>query len=193
NSARLIKEVQMNKNNNCVIKVSKDDKIILEYIKSETNASYSKIISILLKKFNSCDTDEKNKINDEISKNKFYASDENKIIKLKLTENEVNILKEISKNTGFSSITKQAKFLLLNSIKNEKLFTNIEIDEFIKTRTEINAIGKNIYQLLKILRSGNSVKINENNLNKTMDNIRDKIDILSDQLGAIIEKNNERI
>ncbi|EFT8786541.1 hypothetical protein HVM40_001960, partial [Campylobacter jejuni] len=49
------------------------------------------------------------------------------------------------------------------------------------------------YQLLKILRSGNSVKINENNLNKTMDNIRDKIDILSDQLGAIIEKNNERI
>ncbi|WP_232470003.1 hypothetical protein, partial [Campylobacter coli] len=190
---RYIKEVQMNKNNNCVIKVSKDDKIILEYIKSETNASYSKIISILLKKFNSCDTDEKNKINDEISKNKFYTSDENKIIKLKLTENEVNILKEISKNTGFSSITKQAKFLLLNSIKNEKLFTNIEIDEFIKTRTEINAIGKNIYQLLKILRSGNSVKINENNLNKTMDNIRDKIDILSDQLGAIIEKNNERI
>ncbi|EKQ4064687.1 hypothetical protein P4893_001890 [Campylobacter jejuni] len=183
----------MNKNNNCVIKVSKDDKIILEYIKSETNASYSKIISILLKKFNSCDTDEKNKINDEISKNKFYTSDENKIIKLKLTENEVNILKEISKNTGFSSITKQAKFLLLNSIKNEKLFTNIEIDEFIKTRTEINAICKNIYQLLKILRSGNSVKINENNLNKTMDNIRDKIDILSDQLGAIIEKNNERI
>ncbi|EEU7331508.1 hypothetical protein HEI39_000935, partial [Campylobacter jejuni] len=109
------------------------------------------------------------------------------------TENEVNILKEISKNTGFSSITKQAKFLLLNSIKNEKLFTNIEIDKFIKTRTEINAIGKNIYQLLKILRSGNSVKINENNLNKTMDNIRDKIDILSDQLGTIIEKNNERI
>ncbi|ENT5881303.1 hypothetical protein ACFD88_001633 [Campylobacter coli] len=183
----------MNKNNNCVIKVSKDDKIILEYIKSETNASYSKIISILLKKFNSCDTDEKNKINDEISKNKFYTSDENKIIKIKLTENEVNILKEISKNTGFSSITKQAKFLLLNSIKNEKLFTNIEIDEFMKTRTEINAIGKNIYQLLKILRSGNSVKINENNLNKTMDNIRDKIDILSDQLGVIIEKNNERI
>lgn len=41
---------------------------------------------------------------------KFYTSDENKIIKLKLTENEVNILKEISKNTGFSSITKQAKF-----------------------------------------------------------------------------------
>lgn len=154
----------MNKNNNCVIKVSKDDKTILEYIKSETNASYSKIISILLKKFNSCDTDEKNKINDEISK-----------------------------NTGFSSITKQAKFLLLNSIKNEKLFTNIEIDEFIKTRTEINAIGKNIYQLLKILRSGNSVKINENNLNKTMDNIRDKIDILSNKLGIIIEKNNERI
>ncbi|MFX3627642.1 hypothetical protein ACD574_00165 [Campylobacter sp. LH-2024] len=185
----------MNKNNNCVIKVSKDDKIILEYIKSETNASYSKIISILLKKFNSCDTDEKNKINDEISKNKFYTSDENKIIKLKLTENEVNILKEISKNTGFSSITKQAKFLLLNSIKNEKLFTNIEIDKFIKTRTEINVIGKYIYiyLLLKILRSGNSVKINENNLNKTMNNIRDKIDILSNKLGIIIEKNNERI
>ncbi len=36
----------MNKNNNCVIKVSKDDKIILEYIKSETNASYSKSLKI---------------------------------------------------------------------------------------------------------------------------------------------------
>ncbi|WP_181881829.1 hypothetical protein [Helicobacter sp. MIT 14-3879] len=59
---RLTNEVLMNKNNNCVIKVSKYDKIILEYIKSETNAPYSKIISILLKKFNSCDADEKNKL-----------------------------------------------------------------------------------------------------------------------------------
>ncbi|MBS4424169.1 hypothetical protein CVU14713_08495, partial [Campylobacter vulpis] len=110
----------MNKNNNCVIKVSKDDKIILDYIKSETNAPYSKIISVLLKNFNSCDTDKKNKINDEISKNKFYKSDESKIVKLKLTENEINTLKEISKKSGYSSVTKQAKFLLLNSIKNEK-------------------------------------------------------------------------
>ncbi|WP_181653493.1 hypothetical protein [Campylobacter hyointestinalis] len=100
----------MNKNNNCVIKVSKDDKIILEYIKSETNLSYNKIISILLKKFNSCDTDENNKINDEISKNKFYTSDENKIIKLKLTENEVNILKEISKNTRFKVLQNKQNF-----------------------------------------------------------------------------------
>ena len=183
----------MNKNNNCAIKVSKDDKIILDYIKSETNTPYSKIISVLLKNFNYCDTDKKNKINDEISKNKFYKSDESKIVKLKLTENEINTLKEISKKSGFSSVTKQAKFLLLNSIKNEKLFTNLELDEFIKTRTEINAVGKNIYQLLKILRAGNSVKINEDNLKNTIDTINAKIDILSDSLGKIIEINNQRI
>ncbi|HEF3555968.1 TPA: hypothetical protein R9123_000929, partial [Campylobacter upsaliensis] len=106
---------------------------------------------------------------------------------------EINTLKEISKKSGFSSVTKQAKFLLLNSIKNEKLFTNLELDEFIKTRTEINAVGKNIYQLLKILRAGNSVKINEDNLKNTIDIINEKIDILSASLGKIIEINNQRI
>lgn len=176
-------------NKSFLIKVNQEDKIMLERIKKATNIPFSKILRYLL---NLYFQDENISDSIVIQKYKFY-SNEKHTISIKLTREEYENLKTLCKENGFSSITKQAKFLLLNSIKNEKLFTNIEIDEFIKTRTEINAIGKNIYQLLKILRSGNSVKINENNLNKTMDNIRDKIDILSDQLGAIIEKNNERI
>ncbi|EAJ1462672.1 hypothetical protein CYI55_07805, partial [Campylobacter upsaliensis] len=82
---------------------------------------------------------------------------------------------------------------LINSLNENKYFTNLELDEFIKTRTEINAVGKNIYQLLKILRAGNSVKINEDNLKNTIDIINEKIDILSASLGKIIEINNQRI
>ncbi|ECK6873609.1 hypothetical protein FSE89_05865, partial [Campylobacter upsaliensis] len=81
----------------------------------------------------------------------------------------------------------------INSLNENKYFTNLELDEFIKTRTEINAVGKNIYQLLKILRAGNSVKINEDNLKNTIDIINEKIDILSASLGKIIEINNQRI
>ncbi|EFT8157543.1 hypothetical protein SLK77_001643, partial [Campylobacter jejuni] len=113
--------------------------------------------------------------------------------RIRLNEDEFDLLKEIALYNGFKNASKEAKLRLINSLNKNKLFTNFELIEFIKTRTEINTIGKNIYQLLKVVRGRNLVKINDDNLKNTIDYIRYKIDILSDKLGKVIEINNQRI
>ncbi|ECQ1434341.1 hypothetical protein FYY66_08040 [Campylobacter jejuni] len=118
---------------------------------------------------------------------------ETKEIRIKLTDKEFKLLKENAINNNFKSATKEAKFLLINSLNKYKFFSNDNILEFIKTRTEINAIGKNLYQLLKVLRSRNFIKINDENFKNTINNLNDKLDLLLEQLGIIIEKNNQRI
>lgn len=160
----------------------------LNKIKLETKSSINKIINYIIKVYS-----QNNNENFELISNPINENKNMKEIRIKLTDDEFNLLKEISLSNAFRSVSKQAKFTLINSLNKNKLFTNIEIDEFIKTRTEINAIGKNIYQLLKVIRGKNLVKINDNNLKNTINDIKYKIDILSDILGKIIEVNNQRI
>lgn len=173
------------------------DKRNLDYlnkIKSETNTSINKIINYIIKEYqeNSNDIYLKNNF-DLISNNKMNENKKMKEIRVRLNEDEFDLLKEIALYNGFKNASKEAKLRLINSLNKNKLFTNLELIEFIKTRTEINTIGKNIYQLLKVVRGRNLVKINDDNLKNTIDYIRDKIDILSDNLGKVIEINNQRI
>ncbi|EAJ1255098.1 hypothetical protein A0Y59_07960 [Campylobacter lari] len=173
------------------------DKRNLDYlnkIKSETNTSINKIINYIIKEYqeNSNDIYLKNNF-DLISNNKMNENKKMKEIRVRLNEDEFDLLKEIALYNGFKNASKEAKLRLINSLNKNKLFTNLELIEFIKTRTEINTIGKNIYQLLKVVRGRNLVKINDDNLKNTIDYIRDKIDILSDKIGKIIEINNQRI
>ncbi|KDA36328.1 hypothetical protein N218_09365, partial [Campylobacter jejuni K5] len=163
-------------------------------IKSETNTSINKIINYIIKEYqeNSNDIYLKNNF-DLISNNKINENKKMKEIRIRLNEDEFDLLKEIALYNGFKNASKEAKLRLINSLNKNKLFTNFELIEFIKTRTEINTIGKNIYQLLKVVRGRNLVKINDDNLKNTIDYIRYKIDILSDKLGKVIEINNQRI
>ncbi|WP_104722726.1 hypothetical protein [Helicobacter mesocricetorum] len=165
----------------------------LEYlnkIKLETKSSINKIINYIIKVYAQNNNIKKNF---ELISNPINENKKMKEIRIKLTDDEFNLLKEISLSNAFRSASKQAKFTLINSLNKNKFFTNVELVEFIKVRTEINTIGKNIYQLLKVIRGKNLVKINDNNLKNTINDIKDKIDVLSDILGKIIEVNNQRI
>ncbi|HEB9289689.1 TPA: hypothetical protein RZK14_001604 [Campylobacter coli] len=158
-------------------------------LKKEMKTSFSKIINTILKNISN---DEKENINnfDKINHKK---NEPTKEIRFKLTEEEYKIFSDFAKSNGNGTATKQIRILTLNHIYNDKFFDKKYINEFILTRTEINTIGRNIYQLLKILRSGKSVRINENNLEKSFKDISLNIEKLSKELEKIIIKNNERI
>lgn len=177
-----------------LLSIDEKNMIYLNEIKNNTKASIKKIINYIIanyKENNGFNNIENNLVINHHSDT--FEKKKMKEIRIKISEDEFNLLKEIATQNGFSSVSKEVSFRLINSLNENKYFTNLELDEFIKTRTEINAVGKNIYQLLKILRAGNSVKINEDNLKNTIDTINAKIDILSDSLGKIIEINNQRI
>ncbi|EOB1146197.1 hypothetical protein ACIQIM_001362 [Campylobacter upsaliensis] len=177
-----------------LLSIDEKNMIYLNAIKNNTKASIKKIINYIIanyKENNGFNNIENNLVINHHSDT--FEKKKMKEIRIKISEDEFNLLKEIATQNRFSSVSKEVSFRLINSLNENKYFTNLELDEFIKTRTEINAVGKNIYQLLKILRAGNSVKINEDNLKNTIDTINAKIDILSDSLGKIIEINNQRI
>lgn len=184
--------MNLDKNKGYVVKININDKDILEKIKKETNAPYSQIISKLLKMYSSKDDKQKNQELEQIKENKFYYSDENKVLKIRLTSNEYDNLKNFCKSTGFKSVTKQAKFLILNLLHKEKFFHNTQINEFVKLRSEMARDYKNLYQLLKKLRERNFVKINDKVLADIVKNLDTNTEKLLESFGKIIEKNNER-
>ncbi|ALW49306.1 hypothetical protein ACMU1B_001747 [Campylobacter jejuni] len=166
----------------------------LNKIKLETKTSLNKIINYIIKEYREKNKNSNIKNDYKLIDNSNIIMDkETKEIRIKLTDKEFKLLKENAINNNFKSATKEAKFLLINSLNKYKFFSNDNILEFIKTRTEINAIGKNLYQLLKVLRSRNFIKINDENFKNTINNLNDKLDLLLEQLGIIIEKNNQRI
>lgn len=176
-----------------LLTIETDNLDFLNKIKLETKSSINKIINYIIRDYQENKDIYVNnnfKLLDNIHQNK---NENFREIRIRLSDDEFNLLKETASYNGFRSVSKEAKFRLINSLNKNKFFANTELIEFMKTRTEINSIGKNIYQVLKILRGNNLVKINEDNLKNTIDSFRNKIDTLSDTLGKIIEVNNQRI
>ncbi|EMK6238263.1 hypothetical protein V9J04_001768, partial [Campylobacter jejuni] len=109
------------------------DKINLDYlnkIKSETNTSINKIINYIIKEYqeNSNDIYLKNNF-DLISNNKINENKKMKEIRIRLNEDEFDLLKEIALYNGFKNASKEAKLRLINSLNKNKLFTNFELIE----------------------------------------------------------------
>ncbi|EIJ3167799.1 hypothetical protein LIW18_001211, partial [Campylobacter coli] len=114
-------------------------------------------------------------------------------IRIKLTSKEKEKLDEFSNFIGFNNSTSGARFIILNSLHKEKFFTKAEVNEFIMMRYEINAIGKNIFQLLKNLRERNFMVIKDNDIESMINDARKSIEVLSEKLEKLIDRNNERI
>ncbi|EMF4797342.1 hypothetical protein V3621_001775 [Campylobacter coli] len=170
------------------INVNIDDENIkfLYQLKKKSKISINKIINYMIrevlngnKKFSLIDNDD----NQELTKE----------IRIKLTSKEKEKLDEFSNFIGFNNSTSGARFVILNSLHKEKFFTKAEVNEFIMMRYEINAIGKNIFQLLKNLRERNFIVIKDNDIESMINDTRKSIEVLSEKLEKLIDRNNERI
>ncbi|EAL0711944.1 hypothetical protein IL032_000363, partial [Campylobacter jejuni] len=170
-------------NKSFLIKINQEDKIMLERIKKATNIPFSKILRYLL---NLHFEDENTNNSPIIQKYKFYSNNEKHTISIKLTQEEYESLKILCKENGFKSVTKQIKYLLLNSIHKEKFFNNDAIEHFIKIRSEMAKDYSNLYQLLKALRGKNLVKINDGALNNMIKNINANTQIILESFGKIV-------
>ncbi|HEF3938461.1 TPA: hypothetical protein SAH37_001561 [Campylobacter jejuni] len=170
------------------INVNIDDENIkfLYQLKKKSKISINKIINYMIrevlngnKKFSLIDNDDNSELEKEI--------------RIKLTSKEKEKLDEFSNFIGFNNSTSGARFIILNSLHKEKFFTKAEVNEFIMMRYEINAIGKNIFQLLKNLRERNFIVIKDNDIESMINDTRKSIEVLSEKLEKLIDRNNERI
>lgn len=85
----------------------------------------------------------------------------------------------LSSCNGFGSVKQIIKFILLNYMadENKKLFNNIEMLELVNTTNDLNKLGRNINEIVKLIRAKKSYEFNINfdKLADVFKEINDKI------------------
>ena len=126
------------------------------------------------------------------NKNTLLLRENNKEVELRISisKSEYKYLVDLSNKHGFNSATKEAKFLLLNILNSDSpIFNNIEMEELRKSNYELNMVGRNINQMLKVLYEQDlqNFKVNYENLISVVKVVNDKISAVSDNIEKYIK------
>ena len=111
-------------------------------------------------------------------------------LRISISKSEYKYLVDLFKKHGFNSATKEAKFLLLNLLNSDSpIFNNIEMEELRKSNYELNMVGRNINQMLKVLYEQDlkNFKVNYENLISAVKVVNDKISTVSDKIEKYIK------
>lgn len=150
-------------------RISKINHSMLEKNKEKTGLSINEIMNKIIYEYF-----EKNQ---EQNTKEFKPSRLSKEIRIKLSDDEYIFLENEALLHGFSSVTKEIRFRLINSISNNKLFNNIEMKELSLAINDLNKIGRNINNLIVMLRDkfGLNVNLKVDNFSELFSSINSKI------------------
>jgi hypothetical protein len=158
---------------------------ILNNISKKSKIPITRIINMLINTL-----DDKSEFLDNNLTN--FKADENTEIKIHLTNSEKEFLINQASLNGAKSLSAEVKYRLLNTIYKNKYFTNIELSNFIKTKGEINTIGRNLNQLLKLLHTKSNLTVNDEVFQNMVKDIDNNVKNISNELRDIIEKSRSR-
>ena len=153
------------------IRLTKENYEYLSRLKSENKTSINEIINAII----SDKVNENNGANFQklTYKNNFQ---ENHRIYIKVSDNEMDFLKEQGKKHGLNSATKEVKFIILNSIYDRKIFDKIDMKELTFAVNSMNKLGRQVYSLCQAIRSSNQiVNLNPDSFKSMLDLIDKKI------------------
>ena len=111
-------------------------------------------------------------------------------LKVRLYDHEKEYLLNASKLTGINSLNGVIKYLILNSIYEKRFINTTELEAFIKFKSEINSIGRNLHQILKHLNIHKELKSDE--LINTIQNLNIKIDHTKQEIDNLLKYTNKR-
>ena len=118
------------------------------------------------------------------------TSDEETEIRLILYQSEKNYLLEASNITGTNSLTAEIKLRLLNSIYKRRFLAQNEIEAFNSMKFEINAIGRNLHQILKKIHFKEEFKTDD--LKVILEQLSSKIDDTKKEIDNLLKYTNKR-
>lgn len=134
-----------------LIKIDEDVYTSLEKLKKANKISMNEIINQIIISFM-----EKSEI-EQVSEHSPVFSRE---IRINLTEEEYLFLQDSARLHGFTSVTKETRWRLKNTIYKDKFYNNIEMKELASALIDINKLGRNINSLVAILKERLGVKFN---------------------------------
>ena len=116
-------------------------------------------------------------------------SDETEL-KIRLYENEREYFIKASEIIGINSLTGIIKYFLMNSIYDKRFLNPNELEAFIKFKSEISIIGKNLNQILKYLNIHKELKTDD--LINTIQELNIKLDDTKQEIKSILKYTNKR-
>lgn len=145
------------------VRIDRENQANIELVLKKYNIAFSTFINLVIYRFFENKYDKNLKVN--LTTN---CNNKSKSIRVELSDKEYDFLLNLAKYNGFNSVKQEIKFLLLNSIASEKLFNNIEMIELINATNDLNKLGRNINEIVKLLRQKKSYEFNVN-FNKLAD------------------------
>lgn len=133
-----------------------------------------------------------NKLNllKEFNLSTLNTSHEETEIRLILYQSEKNYLLEASNINGTNSLTAEIKLRLLNSIYKRRFLAPNELEAFNNMKFEINAIGRNLHQILKKIHFKEEFKTDD--LKVILEQLSSKIDDTKKEIDNLLKYTNKR-
>jgi|GEM_PF-1686671 len=114
-------------------------------------------------------------------------------IRFKISNKEKIFLENQLKKTGNKSLTSEIRYRLINSIYKNKYFLPIELDEFRNLTYQLKKIGININGIFKRVNIDEKLKKDDYvNLENSIKEVNSKIDLITNELKAILKFANNR-
>ena len=137
------------------VRLSNENYEFIQSLKKKENATFNEIINSMINLY------KENPKQENISRLKKSEKQSHRIY-ITLTDTEYNFLSTQAIEHGFPSPTKEVIFRLTNSMYDEKVFSNADMNTLLGALNNINKIGRNINELIRILKEKSNAKININ-------------------------------
>jgi len=186
----------------CTINFSQEINLKLQELKKELNIPMNKIILMLineklenLRRVDKIFITESNKsqIKDLYHKNIENDKTFQTEIRFKISNKEKIFLQKQLEKTGNKSLTSEIRYRLINSIYKNEYFLPIELDEFRNLTYQLKKIGININGIFRKFNVNKELKKDDYiNLENSIKEVNNKINLITNELKAILKFANNR-
>nr|WP_321435632.1 hypothetical protein [uncultured Campylobacter sp.] len=73
-------------------------------------------------------------------------------IQIPLSDDEYNLLKNRAKSHGFSSVRKECRYQVINSLYDEQFLNNCELKEFKTATAKFNKVSKDLFEFITLFK-----------------------------------------
>ena len=116
-------------------------------------------------------------------------------IQIKLSDDEFNLLKDRAKTHGFKAATKELRLILINTLYENKFFSNLEMSKINLATSEFKRLGKNFYEAIELFKykKGSSFEIKFDELKQSFTDILEAIELYKECVNAMNKDRQKRL
>lgn len=116
-------------------------------------------------------------------------------IQIKVSNTESDLLRYRAKAHGFKAAAKELRFILINTLYENKFFSNLEMNKINLATSEFKRLGKNFYEAIELFKykKGSAFEIKFDELKQSFNEILETIKIYKESVNSINKERQKRL